>query len=151
MATQELFTVMSNGIGGINLSFDVGPMGTNDIGDVMAVQALLNFIAIGNNDSSETGTMQIDDLPDVTGIYVDGKTNLAIISFQLRWLRLLRSSVAGWMYPVDNKTFQVKDFSDKRPTIVMMNQLAETAAGRMNQQYPHGLMAMFPELRAHLR
>jgi hypothetical protein len=136
---------------GFNLSFWVGIGGLNDKGDVMLIQAMLNFISEGHGDPSMVGVKLDFDLPDVTGS-LDSSTIFSIIGFQNRWMRHLLASVAGKIFPVDYKKYKYTESDTRRPVITMLHQLSLDAAGRLNESdYTEAMPKMFPQLRAFIK
>lgn len=151
MAKKDLITMLDETSPGFNLSFWVGLGGLNDKGDVMLIQAMMNFIAEGHDDPSMVGVKFDFDLPDVTGS-LDSSTIFSIIGFQTRWMSHLLASVAGKIFPVDYKTYKYTESEPRRPVITMLHQLSLDAAGRLNESdYTEAMPKMFPQLRAFIK
>ena len=160
MPKRQQFIIWKREVEGINLSHGVGTGRSNLVGDVMLVQALLNFIVDGNRDASKVGLPSADKLPDVTGHW-DAFLDQAIISFQRAHERILRREPLGQISPVSDK-FDLLD-EEEWPAILLLNQFAEDATGLIRNEiaeategkdsgfpYPQSLCKAFPQLRIHL-
>ena len=133
---------------GFNISQMVGVGGPNFRGDVMLIQAMTNFIAIGHKDLGLVGLKQPFELPDVSGI-MDGNTINAIMNYQFRWMHLLYSTKSGLIFTIDYTQYKFTDQDTKRPQMTMLHQHCMDASGRLNQtaDYTIDMLKMFPELR----
>jgi len=138
---------------GLNLSFAVGPAGTNGRGDVMLAQALLNLIAEGHRDASMVGLLN-NELPDTSDSF-DGLTQLALIRFHTKWVRFVYPTIRGLIYPADFKKYQDSEIlvgDGRRPAMVMLHGLASDAAGRLGEPDYTLLMAKrFPQLKPFIK
>jgi hypothetical protein len=159
MPSEQLFTIWGRGVGGINLTRGVGSGRSNRLGDVMLVQALLNFIVDGFEDASKVGLHSSGELPDVNGHW-DVFLDKAIIAFQRKHSNLLRYEHPGQISPVSDP-FDLQD-EELWPPILLLNQFAEDATGMARNRevesggkdpgfpYPTPLLIMFPQLRDQL-
>ena len=115
---QQILYLEDSDFLGFNLSFHVGLHGANQRGDVMLIKALFNFIS----DITSTGLKSTVDLPFLTG-RMDGATQNAIMAFQFRWTRLLRTEIMGMIFPLP-PGYRLAELDGIRPTLFMLNQLA---------------------------
>lgn len=133
---------------GFNITSSVGTGGQNFRGDVMLIQAMFNFIALGWNDVLRLGISAKHHLPDVTGV-IDSNTIFAIIGFQQRWVNLLFSNQSGWIFPADyTKKQEVVIGTERRQQMFLLHQFAQDAAARLNEaDYTIAMLKEFPELK----
>jgi len=103
MATKETITVDGVQSNCLNISETVGVNGSNKAGDVMLIQAMLQYIAEGLT-PQRIGLDSKDDLPVVSGAF-DAPTENAIKRYQmLRVLALLQQTgFAGLIHPASYK------------------------------------------------
>ena len=108
MATRETITIDGVQSNCFNISETVGVTGSNRAGDVMLIQAMLQYIAEGLGPQS-IGLASKDNLPVASGAF-DAATEHAIIRFQLsRVLSLLQQTgLAGLIHPVSYKGRNIK-------------------------------------------
>ncbi len=78
MAKKEIMIYGEDKIPCFNITFSVGIGGQNEKGDVMLIQAMFNFIALGN--FPRLGLKSKSDLPALTGS-LHSDTIFAIITF----------------------------------------------------------------------
>jgi hypothetical protein len=162
MPTEQLMKIWGDGIGGINLSHTVGGGRHNTVGDVMLIQALLNFIAEAEGSVEKIGVRSTDELPNVDGNW-DSFFYNSVTAFKRKNAHILLSSGGepfDHVYPV-SRDYEIVD-DDKWPAIMLLNQYATDATGIMRNReiensskdpgfpYPTSMLIMFPELRQHL-
>ncbi len=147
MAEKVLITMLDDEAPGFNLSAWVGNGAFNLKGDVLLLQAMINFIVEGHRDFSMVGIKSDTDLPDLNGRF-DHLTLWAIMKYKYRWMRLLWFEPIDTVLPIDYTKFKFTEADTRRPTITMLHQHCMDAAGRLNEaDYTVAMPKMFPELR----
>jgi hypothetical protein len=113
----------------LNISKTVGASGTNKIGDVLVVQALLNYIANQNEDKALIllGT-PLDEVPEISGEF-DIATFNAIATFKHIWIHRLLNPTDSVIHPAHYKGRVLRQYKTGRlMTITLLSQLADFAS-----------------------
>lgn len=152
MAKKETINYDDEKVFGFNLTNMVGFGGFNDKGDVMLIQAMLNFIIEGTGKLSKLGLKSKRELPDVTGTF-GGDTGFSIINFQLKWMPILTAQHSGLLFPGYYKDkIPAMGIDDRREAMFLLHQFAQEAAAFLNEtDYTVAILKEFPELRAFIK
>jgi hypothetical protein len=108
MATRETITVDGVQSNCLNISETVGVKGSNKPGDVMLIQAMLQYIAEGLTPQN-IGLASKDDLPVASGAF-DAATENAIKRYQLKHVLglLQQTGLPGLIHPASYKGRNIK-------------------------------------------
>ncbi len=106
MARREIITLDGKEEFALNVDETVGIGGSNQIGDVMVIQAMLRYLAELRNDPYWAGLNSMSEVPEPTG-KMDRKSRRAIKFFQKKNDYLLLS-VDGIIHPANYKNRNVK-------------------------------------------
>jgi hypothetical protein len=152
MAKKETITYDDEKVVGFNLTNMVGYGGFNDKGDVMLIQAMVNFIVEGTGTLSKLGIKSKSDLPDITGSF-GGDTGFLIMSFQLKWMSTLTAQRSGLLFPGYYKDkIPAMGADDRRQAMFLLHQFAQESAARLNEtDYTVAILKEFPDLRKFIK
>jgi hypothetical protein len=152
MAKKEIINYDDDKVVGFNLTNMIGFGGFNDKGDVMLIQAMLNFIIEGTGQLSKLGIKSKSDLPDVTGSF-GGDTGFTIMNFQLKHLPILTAQHSGLLFPGYYKDkIPAMGGSDRRQAMFLLHQFAQESAALLNQtDYTVAMFKEFPDLRKFIK
>ena len=134
----------------LNISDTIGPGGANHAADVMAVQALLNYMCGGSEDWGlyALGTFSaLDILPGVSGEY-DEATYFAIANFHQSWAKRLLKPSDPIIHPANYGGRVLKHYKTGRlMTITLMSQLAEEVSQiNAGTGYLERIFRIYPKL-----
>lgn len=151
MAKKETITISGDKYSCFNVSFPAGVGGFNEKGDVLLLQAMFNFIALGFGDARILGIKSKNGLPALTGA-LSRETIDVIRNYEYRWAKLLWT-MTGLIYPADYKNQDLElDADTRRPTITLLHQHAADAAVRLNEtDYTTTMLSEFPELKPFIK
>ncbi len=146
MATREVITTITRNLKGVrrgfNISATVGTRGRNNKGDVMVVQALLQFIAIG----SPKLAGDAPPIKKVNGLF-NLETDRAIRWFQRRFDFILLGQ-DGLVHPASFKNRIIKT-GGKQMMICQLNYYAHESSVLLSEglNYTEAIFRKFPQLK----
>jgi hypothetical protein len=153
MAKIDTINIGSHKIDCLNLSETVGGAGVNKIGDVMVIQALMNYIASGNEDHSliNLGT-SLDELPGVAGDF-DMATYSAIIAFKRSWAHRLLNPSDSLIHPAYYSGRVLRRYQTGRLMVItLLSQLADDVSRQIaGVPYIERIFHIYPNLRAWIQ
>lgn len=149
MATRELISLNGKQRFGINISDTVGAGGRNRTGDVLAIQAMFNYIEMGLGREAITPfgislPNTIFETPELTGI-LDAPTMNTIFHFQLTNSSKLLSA-DGIIHPASYKGRNINHFK-RIMTITLLHVYALAARRKLgDSDYTLGMARLAPKL-----
>jgi hypothetical protein len=145
MPKRELITLNGKSRYGFNIDESVGIMGRNKTGDILLIQAMLQYIANGLG-SLEAGVIPISNfkVPKLTGVF-DGDTMMSLNLFQsLHSQGLLK--VDAIIHPASYAGRNINPFKPVM-TITLLHVLCKSSAkSRGHGDYTTGMIRLLPNL-----
>lgn len=144
MAKKEMFTWMGSKFETLNISESVGKGGANKTGDVMLIQAMLQYLAVAPQTPKFIGLNSADEVPEPSGEF-DGKTAHAIKSYQRKYIReLLKAD--GIIHPASYENRNLKRAKPLMSITLLHIHLFDGAIGHNDDNHFKGLVRVVPQL-----
>lgn len=150
MPSRELISLNNKQRYGFNVSDTVGPGGANNTGDVLVVQAMLNYIAEGGLGPQCFGYLEgfgspINKVPGLTGI-LDQETIAALSIFSVLNLPKLYGGMDFMIHPASYAGRNLNPFKPLMK-ITLLHVYARAAAKKLgDDDYTKAMLRMLPRL-----